>query len=239
MTDQIDRKSLQLLSYGLFVVTSRLNGRLNGLMVNTVFQVTSQPPRIAVAVNKENLTHEYITQSGVFAVSVLDEDTPMKFIGLFGYKSGREVDKLSQVTFKEGTTGCPLVTDKALAVMEARVIDRLDVGTHTLFIGDVVSSELLREGTPLTYRYFHEQKKGSAPKAAPTYVPPEEPAATPKEAGGKKMQRYVCDVCGYVYDPAVGDPESGIPAGTPFEELPDDWVCPVCGAGKDEFSPEE
>jgi len=231
-------EALKLVTYGLYVVTSRLDGKLNGLIVNTVFQVTSRPPRIAVAVNKDNLSHEYIMKSGVFAVSVLDESTPMKFIGMFGYKSGRDADKFSQCEFAEGITGCPLVKENALAVMEAKVVGSVDVGTHTVFIGEVVGAEVLREGTPLTYKCFREQKKGKAPKAAPTYVPPEETAGTPKEEGGA-MKRYVCDVCGYVYDPAVGDPDSDIPAGTPFEDLPDDWVCPVCGAGKDEFSPEE
>ncbi len=166
-----DPKALYTLSYGLYTVTSHLGGKLNGQIANTVFQVTSEPPRIAVTINKNNLTHEYISKSGVFGISVLDQTTPMSFIGLFGFKSGREVDKLSQVAFEEGATGCPLVTENALAVLEAKLSGKIDVGTHTVFIGDVVGARVLRQGIPLTYAYYHENIKGKTPKNAPTFRP--------------------------------------------------------------------
>ncbi|MEE8640066.1 MAG: flavin reductase [bacterium] len=224
------------LTYGLYVVTSCADGKANGQIANTVFQVTADPARIAVALNKENLTHEYVSRSGVFGVSVLDKETPMSFIGLFGFKSGRDVDKLADVEHKEGSSGCPVVTENALAVIEASVVGTLDVGTHTIFVGDVVAGEVLRDGEPLTYAYYRDAKKGKAPKAAPTYHAPTPAAA--KARSDVKMQKYVCQVCGYVYDPAVGDPDSGVAPGTAFEDLPDDWVCPVCGAAKDQFEPE-
>jgi len=237
MGETLDRKALYILSYGMYVVTSHLGDKLNGQIANTVFQVSSEPARIAVSINKGNLTHDYISKSGALAVSILDEPTPMTFIGLFGFKSGRDVDKLSQVRYKNGMTGCPLVIENALAVMEAKVVNSADAGTHTIFIADLVAAEVLREGTPLTYAFYHEEKKGKAPKSAPTYM--ETSKATEQKEAAKSMKKYVCNVCGYVYDPALGDPDNGIKPGTAFENLPDDWVCPVCGAAKEDFSPQD
>ena len=171
MITGLDRQVFAHLSYGLYIVTSALDGKLNGQIVNTVLQVTSEPPRVAVIINKNNLTHEFIEKSRVFGASVLDTSTPMTFIGLFGFRSGRTEDKLSKVQFMQGTTGAPLVTEHGLSVLEARVIDEVDVGTHTLFVGDVVAAEVLRSGEPLTYAYYHTHLKGKSPKAAPTYNP--------------------------------------------------------------------
>jgi ferric-chelate reductase [NAD(P)H] len=171
MSPDFDRRAFRDLSYGLYIVTSRDGNRLNGQIVNTVIQVTSDPARVAVIVNKQNLTHEFISRSGLFGVSVLDESAPMTFLGLFGFRSGRDVDKLSQVQFKIGVAGCPLVVEHALSVLEARVIDQVDLGTHTIFIGDTVDAEVLKEGRPLTYRYYQEFLKGKAPATAPTYNP--------------------------------------------------------------------
>lgn len=238
MSDDSIFQALYKLNYGLYIVTSYFGDKLNGQISNTVFQVTDQPPRIVTCVNKKNLTHEYISNSGAFAISVLDQSTPMTFIGLFGFKSGREVDKLSQVKYMKGETGCPCVTENTLAILEAKVIDKMDVGTHTLFVGEVVSGKVLADGEPITYAFYHEIKKGKTPKNAPTYRTQKK---EPKKAlrSKEKMKKYVCDVCGYVYDPAEGDPDNNIKPGTLFEDLPDDWVCPVCGAAKDQFSPEE
>ncbi len=171
MISGLNRKVFTQLSYGLYIVTSHLDGRLNGQIVNTVLQVTSDPPRVAVIINKDNLTHDFVMRSKVFGASVLGTSTPMTFIGLFGFKSGRNVDKLSQVRFIPGSTGVPLVTEHCLSVLEARVIDEVDVGTHTLFVGDVVSAEVVDSGEPLTYAYYHTNLKGKSPKAAPTYNP--------------------------------------------------------------------
>ncbi|MBI5249599.1 MAG: flavin reductase [Desulfomonile tiedjei] len=171
MISGLNRKVFTQLSYGLYIVTSHLDGRLNGQIVNTVLQVTSEPPRVAVIINKNNLTHDLISGSKVFGASVLDTSTPMTFIGLFGFKSGRDVDKLSQVNFFTGETGAPLVIENSLSVLEARVIDEVDVGTHTLFVGDVITGDILKNGEPLTYAYYHTHLKGKAPKTAPTYNP--------------------------------------------------------------------
>jgi len=169
MNQKVERGVFRDLSYGLYIVTSKDEGRMNGQVVNTVIQVTSEPPRVAVIINKKNLTHEFILNSKVFSASVLEESTPMIFLGPFGFRSGRDIDKLSKVDFKEGITGCPLISEHALSVLEAEVIDQIDLGTHTVFIGNVVSSEILKKGSPLTYQYYHQVLKGKSPPNAPTY----------------------------------------------------------------------
>ncbi len=171
MSPVLDRRAFRDLSYGLYIVTSRDEGRLNGQVVNTVIQVTSDPPRVAVIISKKNLTHEFISKSKVFGVSVLAESAPMSFFGPFGFRSGRDFDKFSKVQFREGVTGCPLLTEHSLSLLEADVFDEIDLGSHTIFIGNVVNSEVLAEGPPLTYRYYHERLKGKPSKNAPTYAP--------------------------------------------------------------------
>jgi rubredoxin len=153
----------------------------------------------------------------------------MKFIGTFGFKCGRDINKFENVQYTLGKNGAPIVTENAVGCIECEVIDSVDVGTHTIFIGKVLEAERLTDEEPMTYAFYHEVKRGKAPKTAPTYIKKE------KDQGGKKMDKYECTVCGYVYDPEKGDPDGGIAPGTPFEEIPDDWVCPVCGVGKDMF----
>jgi len=224
----VNLKALYKLGYGLYVVCSKKGDKLNGQIANTVFQVCSEPPIIAVALNKQNLTNEFVSASKVFTVSIISQDTPLNFIGGFGFKSGREVDKFKGVGYKLGETGAPIVLDNTLAYLEAKVINQTEVGTHTIFIGEIVAADVVKEGEPMTYAYYHEVKRGTTPKTAPSYIEEKKEAAT-------KMAKYKCTVCGYIYDPELGDPDGGIKPGTPFEKIPDDWVCPVCGASKDQF----
>jgi flavin reductase (DIM6/NTAB) family NADH-FMN oxidoreductase RutF/rubredoxin len=223
----MDLKALHKLGYGLYVVTSRKGDKFNGQIANTVFQITSEPPTIAVSINRKNLTWEYITASGVLAVSVLCQETPLSFIGHFGFKSGRDIDKLKDVQYRLGETGVPIVLDNCVSCFEAKVINRMDVGTHTIFVAEVVGAEVISDRTCMTYDYYHQIKRGTTPPSAPSYLPAQE-ETTP-------APKYRCTVCGWVYDPELGDNEGGIKPGTPFAALPDDWVCPVCGAGKDAF----
>lgn len=222
-------KALQKIGYGVYVVCSKDGGKINGQIANTVFQVCAEPPMVAVAINRNNLTHEFIKNSGVFTASILYRETPLSFIGQFGFKSGRDINKFEGVSYKTGSTGAPIVLDNTLAYMEARVISQISAGTHTVFIGEVVDADVLREGEPMSYAYYHEVKRGSTPKTAPHYI------EVKKEEVKPKLDKYECNVCGYIYDPEVGDPEGKIPPGTPFEKLPANWVCPVCGATKEEF----
>jgi rubredoxin/flavin reductase (DIM6/NTAB) family NADH-FMN oxidoreductase RutF len=194
-----------------------------------VFQITSEPPTVAVSINKSNLTWEYINESRVFAVSILRQDTPLDFVGRFGFKSGRDIDKLAGINYRIGQTKAPIVTDNAVAYLEVEVTNEMDMGTHTIFAGRLVDAEVLTDEVCMTYDYYHQIKRGTTPKTAPSYVAEEKKAEAP--GSGK----YRCTVCGWIYDPELGDPDGGIAPGTPFEEIPDDWVCPVCGAAKSEF----
>jgi flavin reductase (DIM6/NTAB) family NADH-FMN oxidoreductase RutF/rubredoxin len=221
-------KALRYCSYGLYVISSRKGERLNAQIANTVVSVTSDPATIAVIISRQNLTHEFITDSKAFAASILSQDTPVSFIGHFGFQSGRDVDKFKDIKYKAGETKVPIVLDNTLSYLEARVVNKLDVGSHTIFIGEVAGAEILKEGEPMTYAYYHQAKRGTTPRTAPSYIEEKKEATT-------EMAKHECTVCGYIYDPKEGDPDGGIKAGTSFEELPDDWVCPVCGAGKDQF----
>jgi flavin reductase (DIM6/NTAB) family NADH-FMN oxidoreductase RutF/rubredoxin len=234
----MDVKALWLCSYGLYILTSRKGDKLNGQIVNTVFQVTSEPPTVAVSVNKANLTHEFVIASKVFSVSILSTEAPMPFIGNWGFKSGRDIDKFAGIEHRTGKTGAPIVLDHSLAFIEAEVASSLDVGTHTIFVGKVADCGILKQGEPMTYAYYHEVKKGKTPPKAATYIAPDN-QGKPTTAEGEKMIKYRCTVCGYIYDPKAGDPDGGIKPGTKFDDLPDDWVCPVCGVGKDQFEPAE
>ena len=246
----MDVRALWMCSYGLYVVTSKKGDRINGQIANTVFQVTADPPTIAVSINRSNLTHEFISDSKVFSASILSTEATMPFIGNWGFKSGRDTDKFKDARYRTGTSGAPVLLDYTLAFIEAAVISTLDVGTHTIFVGKVVDCGVLKEGEPMTYAYYHQVKKGKTPKAAATYqedqsastkaAPAAQAASGPKsgpKAEGEKMRKYRCTVCGYIYDPKEGDPDGGIKPGTAFENIPDDWACPVCGVSKDQFEP--
>ena len=234
---QVDLRVLYNISYGVYIVSSKNGNRINGQIANTVFQITSEPATIAISINKKNFTHGFITKSKVFAVSVLEQEVDMKFIGRFGFKSGRDEDKFKGVNYKIGVTGSPIIMENTIAYIEAEIIKAIDAGTHTLFIGKVVDAENIKKAKPLTYDYYHQVKKGISPKTAPTYIPKTEREINKEKEREEpeKMVKYECTVCGYIYDPEKGDPESGVNPGTSFEDLPDDWVCPVCGVGKDDF----
>jgi ferric-chelate reductase [NAD(P)H] len=166
----MDLKALQKIQYGMYIVTSKGSGRINGQIANTVFQVTSEPCTIAVSISKKNLTHELITESRVFGVSALSTEATMPFIGQFGFKSGRNIDKFANVKFRQGSTGSPIVLDFSVAFFEAEVVSALDCGTHTLFLGRMTDAGLLGEAEAMSYSYYHKIKGGFTPANAPTYA---------------------------------------------------------------------
>jgi len=233
----LDLDSLFKLSYGMYIVGSKHESRFNGCIVNTVFQITPEPPMMAISLNRQCLTHKYISASKIFAVSVLSQDTPMDFIGRFGFRSGRDIDKFEQINYRPGQNGAPIILDNTITFIEAEVTESIDVLTHTLFIARITACESVDNNkAPMSYAYYRDIRQGKTPEAAATYHKVESKAETQKQGAGK-MQKYKCLVCGYIYDPAVGDPENGVKAGTAFEDLPADWGCPRCRAGKDEFEP--
>lgn len=221
----IQLEALYKISYGLYIVTSGDRNQGNGFVSNTVFQVTSQPQRFAVCCNKDNYSASFIQQFKAFAVSILAQDASAELIGKFGYKSGREMNKMTdvKVIFKE--TNVPIVLDGSLAFFECKLVDVFDVGTHWIFIGELVSAEIVDDtGEPLTYAYYREVKKGFSPKNAPTYIDQSKIETKTENAMSKKFK---CPICGYIYDEAEEKVK--------FSDLPDDWVCPVCGSEKSEF----
>ena len=236
----MDLNAFYKIECGMFIVSTAYGGKLNGQLVNAMVQVTAEPPKIAVSLNKQNLTCQLCAKSGVFTVSVLDKEAPMTFMGRWGFKSGRDIDKFEGIEYRMGKNGAPIVLDHALAYFEANVTGSLDAGTHMVLIGEVTEAEIMRDEEPMDYMYYRQVKKGLTSRFAATYqAKPERP---PAPAGEKTAvpplaapARYRCNVCGYIYDPATGDPDAGVKPGTPFEVLPPDWKCPVCGAVKERF----
>ncbi|NPA75767.1 MAG: flavin reductase [Euryarchaeota archaeon] len=165
----MERKVFHKINYGMYIISSANSGKYNGQIANTAFQLTATPPKIGVSINHDNLTHQFIEKSGVFSVSILSTNAPFKFIGLFGFRSGRDVDKFAEVKYRVGVTGAPIVEDYAVGYLEARVSEKLNVGTHTLFVGEVVDAQILNDGTPMTYDYYHNVIKGKTPEKAATY----------------------------------------------------------------------
>jgi flavin reductase (DIM6/NTAB) family NADH-FMN oxidoreductase RutF/rubredoxin len=226
-------EALFKLSYGLYIVSSGDNDRANGFISNSVFQVTAEPPQFASCCNKNNYTSDFIQKTGFFSLSVLHQEASSEIIGRFGYKSGRDINKMEGMSLQYGIHGTPIVLNDAIAICVCKVVQTIDVGTHWLFIGELIHAELLDEHKePLTYAYYRHVKKGLAPKNAPTYIDVSK-MNTVKEISG--LKRYKCTACGYIYEEGLGCDELQIKAGTKFEDVPDDFLCPVCGAEKEDF----
>jgi flavin reductase (DIM6/NTAB) family NADH-FMN oxidoreductase RutF/rubredoxin len=218
----INLATLNKLTYGLYIVTSVDQGRCNGFTADAVFQVSANPPTIGVCIKKDNLTHDFVAKAQVFAVSILADTAPAELIRHWGLKSGRQEDKCVNTEYKTGITGCHLITKDTLGAIECRVVNVFDAGSHTIFLGEVVSAESFSDGEPLTYAQYRKKIK---------------PALKQTDKKGDAMKKYRCVVCDYIYDPALGDPDSGIAPGTPFEQIPDTWVCPLCQVDKSNFEP--
>jgi flavin reductase (DIM6/NTAB) family NADH-FMN oxidoreductase RutF/rubredoxin len=234
------------LTYGLFIISSKDGDKYTGHISNTVFQVTAEPPRVTIASHKNNLTTDYIKKSKVFSASVLQKDCTFEFMGPWGFKSGRDINKFEGVDYKIGKTGAPIVTENCIAYYECEVEEIIEIGTHVLFIGKVVDLDVLNDTQEaLSYAHYRKVTKGVSPKNSPTYLSEEKKAdieaankSTPQASekdSTKDWRKYRCTVCGYIYNPVEGDPPGGIPAGTSFDDIPDDWTCPICGVTKADF----
>lgn len=221
----INYEALFRVSYGLYIVSSGNRERGNGYISNTVFQVTAEPPVFAATCNKDNLTAEFIRDTGAFSVSVLHQDTAPEIFGRFGYKSGRDLDKMEGMSVIYGETGVPIVLNDCIAYLEFRLVQTFDVGTHLIFIGELVQSVILDDSKePMTYLYYRKVKKGVAPKNAPTYV---DKSKLVRSAQPSSSRKFKCTACGFIYDEA-NEPVK-------FADLPEDWVCPSCGSEKADF----
>jgi len=231
----MDIQSFFKITYGLYIVSSKDGNKLNGHVSNTVFQVSADPARFAIATHKDNLTTAFIKKSRVFSISVLEQNVDLNFLGPWGFNSGTEVDKFSTCNFKTGRSGAPIVLDKAIAYIDCEVDAEIDTGSHILFIGKAVEAEILNDtAPPLTYAYYRDVIKGMSPENAPTYTEKSKLAET-EIVEENALKKFQCIICGFIYNPTEGDPTKNIPPGTKFEDLPDDWTCPICGVGKEEF----
>ena len=168
----MDKKAFYKITYGLYIVSTRCDGRDCGCVVNTLQQVTSEPARMSVAINKNNFTEALIEQSGYFAAVALTQDADIRLIGNFGFKSGRDVDKFEAYPFERDANGVAYITQSVAARFSLKLVDKLDVGTHVVLIGDVEDAEVLSDAEPMSYAYYHLVKKGTTPKNAPSYQKP-------------------------------------------------------------------
>ncbi len=195
-----DSKALFNIGYGLYVVTTNDGVRDNGLIVNTVCQVTSTPERVAVTVNKSNYSHDTIKNTKKMNVNCLSTDAPFKVFEAFGFVSGRDVDKFKDCTPRRSENGLPVLPKYINSFMSLQVEEYIDLGTHGMFICSVTEAEVISTLETMTYTYYHKHVK-------------------PKPESQKK-KGYICTICGYIHDE---------------EELPEDFVCPICKHGREDF----
>ncbi len=205
---EMNTKAMYKLSYGLFVCTATVGDKMNGCIINTAIQVASEPNTISIAVNKANYTHDMIKKSGQCNISVISQEASFDLFKHFGFQSGRDVDKFAYYpkdNYQMAENGIPYITAGTNAWFSLKVKQEVDLGSHTLFICEPLSMSVLSDTSSCTYEYYQNNIK---PK-------PEAVGTTPK---GETIWR--CRICGYEY---VG------------EELPDDFICPICKHPKADF----
>ncbi len=167
--DAMDLTAFFTMSYGLYVVSSEADGLKAGCIINTATQVTAEPPRMMVAVHKDNVTADVIAKAGKFAVTAIDKTADMPYIGNFGFRSSNTFDKFEKYGEERTGNGCPYSPQHICAVFSCDLVETVDVGTHYLFIGDVVEAERVSDEEPLTYSYYHSTLKGKTPPKASSY----------------------------------------------------------------------
>ena len=207
---------------GLYVVSASDGEVESGCVINTGLQLTSTPLQVMVAVNKENYTEGVIGRAGHFALTVLTEECDMPYIGRFGFQSGADVAKYDFEDTLRTELGDPYTAQFAAAVLACKVVQRLDVGTHVVYVGEVVDAEVLSDANPLTYAYYHSVLKGKTPPKASSFVAEEPAASEGEKTAGEKTYTFRCAICGY--EVTVDTPE-----------LPEGFSCEVCGVGADLF----
>lgn len=187
------------LSYGLFVLTAREDGKDNGCIINTAIQAASVPNQLSICVNKTNYTHDMILRTGAFTVSVISRAAEFGLFQHFGFQSGQTVDKFADFTkYARGMNGIPYITEGTNAYLSVKVEKTLDLGSHTLFVGGITEMEVLDDTESATYEYYFKHIKKEPEK---------------QQEASKDRTVWRCKICGYEY---VG------------EELPEDYICPIC-----------
>ena len=203
----MDKKALYNLSYGVFMLGARSGERKNGCITNTCMQVANSPTRVAISVINANYTCELIKESGLFTLSVLDKTVTFETIKHFGLQSGRNVDKLADISLPEDENGIPYLGWQCCSVLSCKVVSSQDLGSHTLFIAEVQDAKRLSENGPLTYADYQDHVKPKPKKVEPS---------------DKKIVGWRCKICKYEYKGS---------------ELPKDFLCPLCGHGPEDFEP--
>ena len=199
----MDKQVIRNLSYGMYIIGAN-DSKLVGCVVNTIVQITSDPITIMVSVNHDNYTNEVIKKTKKFSVSILDEKIDPEIIGIFGYKSSKDIDKYENIDYSV-VDNLPVINNTC-GNMICEVIDTLETNTHTIFLARVTNMFNSSDKTPMTYKYYHEVLKGKSPKNAPTYI-------SEKEKNNEKTI-WKCSVCGYEVEK---------------DELSEDFICPICG----------
>ncbi|RHR25087.1 flavin reductase [Clostridium sp. AF19-22AC] len=190
------------LTYGLFVLTAKDGEKDNGCIINTAMQVTAEPNRIIIVVNKQNYTHDMIMKTKEFNVSMIDTEADFELFKHFGFQSGRDVDKMADFAFSRAANGIAYPDNMVNGYISGKVISETDLGSHTMFLADVTDAEVLSDAESVTYTYYHKNIK---------------PAPQPVKKKG-----WICKICGYVYE---------------GEELPADFICPICKHPASDFEP--
>ena len=199
----MNETALYNLSYGLYIISSTNEGKDAGCIANTLHQVTASPVQLSVALNKDNFSEQVIAESGYFNAVALTQEVDMDVIATFGFQSSKDHDKYASVPFSRDSKGIPYVKEHTAAYFTCKVVQQVDLGSHVMFIGEVIDCDNLAKEEVMTYAYYHKVKNGTTPKNASSY----------QEKTEKSGWR--CSICGYIYE---GDP------------LPEDYICPICGA---------
>lgn len=210
----MDKTAFFKLSYGLYIVSANYNGKPCGCVVNTVEQVTATPEQLIVAVSKDNYTSQAITSAKSFSITVMSETIDPKIIGEFGFKTSKEVNKFLPFTSNIDYNGNPYITDGMSARFSCRLVKEVDLGSHILYVGEVTDAEVISDRPVMTYDYYHRVKKGVTPKNASSYQ------ESPKTEDAPPKTKWRCTVCGYEVE---------------MDELPEDYVCPICGQPRSVF----
>ena len=210
----INQNAFRDMSYGVYVVSTLDGARPTGCVANSAMQITAEPATIAVSINHDNYTNSCIEKTGKFALSILSEESEPGLIGKFGFQSGKDINKFDgvQSVVREGIS----VIADACGYVVCKVIDKMETATHTVFLGEVIDADVLKKENAMTYAYYHKVVKGKSPKNAPTYIA--------EETEEVKAAKWVCGICGYEYDGSV-----------PFEEVSEDFTCPLCKQPKSVF----
>lgn len=216
----IDKTAFRSLTYGLYIISSERDGKSVGCVVNTFAQVTSEPAQVSVAINKENYTTEGIRATGAFEAVALSESAPMELIGTFGFHSSSDTDKFAACQSAASGQGLQYVSEHVAAHFSVKVSQELDLGSHILFVGEVVEAESFADEAPMSYAYYHQVKGGKTPPKASSYNGGDDDAAEAPAAADGPKYAWRCTICGHIEY---------------MDELPEDFTCPVCGVGRELF----